>query len=176
MKVPLGLDNPFRLTYEPNLKVFGVGIVRNKPNRVGDLQETQSSFRLLDDTTFDALANYNCEMNERLTAVATYTPEINGKLTPVFCVGVHTDGPEIEPTAGRILVLSAVPVGGQSKTSSLHISLLTAADVQGCIYALSFINETVIAAVNSSVILFKLENSNDVLRLERLSDWNHNYL
>ncbi|KAG6878094.1 hypothetical protein C0993_012421 [Termitomyces sp. T159_Od127] len=174
--VPLGLDNPFRITYEPNLKVFGVGIVSNKPTRIGNFQETQSSFRLLDDTTFDALANYNCEINERLTAIATYTPEINGISTPVFYVGVHTDGPEIEPTAGRILVLSAVPVGGQSKTSNLHLSLLAAADVQGCVYALSFINDTVVATVNSSVILFKLESSDGVPRFERISDWNHNYL
>lgn len=90
-------------------------------------------------------------MNQRLTAVSTYTPEINGKLTPVFCVGVHTDGAEIEPTVGRILVLSAVPVGGQSKTSSLHLSLLAAADVQGCVYAISFVKDTIIATVNSSV-------------------------
>ncbi|KAG6903292.1 hypothetical protein C0995_000187 [Termitomyces sp. Mi166 len=174
--IPLGLDNPFRLTYEPSLKVFGVGIVSNEPNRVGDVQKTQSSFRLFDDTKFDLLANYNCEMNERLTAVATYSPEIDGKSTPVFCVGVHTDEAELEPTEGRILVLSAIPAGGQSRTLSLHLSLLATADVQGCVYAISFIKDIVIATVNSSVMLFKLQSSDDILHLERLTDWNHNYL
>ncbi|KAH0586144.1 hypothetical protein H2248_007410 [Termitomyces sp. 'cryptogamus'] len=174
--IPLGLDNPFRLTYEPSLKVFGVGIISNKPNRVGDIQETQSSFRLFDDTTFHFLASYNCEIDEQLTAVASYSPEIDGKSTPVFCVGVHTDKAELEPTEGRILVLSAVPDGGQLKTSSLHLSLLAESDVKGCVYAISFIKDIVVASVNSSVMLFQLQSSDDVLRLVCLTDWNHNYL
>ncbi|KAG6907853.1 hypothetical protein DXG01_007117 [Tephrocybe rancida] len=173
--IPLGLDNPSRITYEPNLKVFGVGIVRAVPNRIGDLQWTKSSFRLLDHITFATLANFNCEDTERLSAVATYAPEIDGKSNPVFCVGVYTETTELEPNEGRLLILSA-STSEQSKISSLQFSHVATADVKGCVFAISFIKDTIIAAVNSSVMAFKLKSSDGILTLEALSAWNHNYI
>ncbi|KAG6831954.1 hypothetical protein H0H92_006555 [Tricholoma furcatifolium] len=172
----LGLDNPMKISYAPQLKAFGVAVVRTEPKRVGDVQWPQSSFRLLDDTTFDNMANYNCEPNERLTALATHTLEINGMSTTAFCVGVHKDALEVEPNEGRLLILSAKPPAEQTKTPQLQLSLLAATEVKGCTYAISIINDMIVAAVNSSVMLFKLNSSGDINTLDLVSEWNHNYL
>ncbi|KAG6837618.1 hypothetical protein H0H93_006139 [Arthromyces matolae] len=176
--IPLGLDNPFRITYEPSLKVFGVGVVRHdiytQPARVGDPQCIASSFKLLDDVGFNA--TYTCEQNERIASVATYTPEVNGSRAPIFCLGVHVDEDEIEPSRGKLLLLSATHTGESSRFFSLHMSTLAEADVKGCVYAISFIKDIIVAAVNSSVIVFKLQTSGDVSQVVRLGEWNHNYM
>ncbi|KAG6831652.1 hypothetical protein H0H87_004602 [Tephrocybe sp. NHM501043] len=187
--ISLGLDNPTKIVYERSLKAFGVGIYRTEPNRICDMNFIQSSFRLLDYTTFNTLANFNCLPEERLSAVATYSPEIDGVPKPVFCLGVFKDTFEIEPNEGRLLILSAIP---PSKPERLQRStaqkskadpqwpwqlyLIAAADVKGCVYAISFIKDVVVATVNSSVMAFKLKKSDDSFVFELLSEWNHNYM
>ncbi|KAG6854676.1 hypothetical protein C0991_003324 [Blastosporella zonata] len=174
--IPLGLDNPVGIVYEPSLKVFGVGIARTEPYRIGGSHHTQYSFKLFDHITFTPLANFHCKANyERLGAVATFAPVIDGRSTPLFCIGVHVDSGDVEPTEGRLLILSASSIE-QSKTSSLQMSLVAEADVKGCVYAMSFITDVVVAAVNSSVMMFKIKSSEGIFSLELLSEWNHNYL
>ncbi|GLB38302.1 putative CPSF A subunit region [Lyophyllum shimeji] len=178
--IPLGLDNPLRIAYEPSLKVFGVGISRTEPYRLGDLVESQSSFRLMDDATFTTLANFNCEPGEQVSAVAAHCPVINGTPMPLFYVGVFTPGPDAEPREGRLLAFSASSSDSQSRTSSLQLFLVSEVDVQGCVYSLTFVNDTVVAAVNSAVRSYRLTTSDDVptpsWSLELLSEWNHNYV
>ena len=52
-QIPLGYDNPRRIAYNAELKIFGVACNRPTPNRVGDAITSRNSFILYDDTTFD---------------------------------------------------------------------------------------------------------------------------
>lgn len=173
--VSLGLDNPRRLVYQPNLKVFGVACTRTVPGRIGGLESSTSSFKLLDDTTFSDLSTFNCETDEEITALTTLSPLVGDKTMPLFCLGTFTYEPdEKEPTNGRLLIFTAF-----QSASSLQLSLIASADVKGCVYSLALINDTIVAAVNSSVMLYGLKVSDDVpspsFTLQLLSEWNHNY-
>ncbi|KAF5382718.1 hypothetical protein D9615_002834 [Tricholomella constricta] len=174
--IDLGLDNPRRVAYEPNSRVFGVGITRIEPNRIGDPEWPKSSFRLLDDATFSALANFNCEQDEEVTAVMTYSPVIKEKPMPVFCVGTYTYAAEREPSEGRLLIFSAYSSESLSKTSGLQLFLVASADVKGAVYSLTIVNDMIVAAV----MLYRLKSSDNVptpsYSLELLSEWTHNYL
>ncbi|KAJ7082256.1 hypothetical protein B0H15DRAFT_736319, partial [Mycena belliarum] len=91
VQIPLGLDAPQRITYEPSLKVFGVVCTRREPSRIGEPEFTpKSSFRLLDDTTFNHFSEYNCETDEEITCVTTLTLEMDGESTAFFCLGTYT--------------------------------------------------------------------------------------
>jgi len=59
--------------------------------------------------------------------------------------------------------------------------MLTFADVAGCVYSLKVVEDKIVAAVNSSILLFRLDISLDqsstvVFSLKMIVDWNHNYL
>lgn len=95
-----------------------------------------------------------CNPDEEITAVASLSiTDANGQPKPLFCLGTyvfHAD--DKEPVAGRLLIFAANSLEDQSK-SSLHLSLVTSLDVKGCVYALTLVDEMIVAAVNSSVSL-----------------------
>ncbi|KAJ7202805.1 mono-functional DNA-alkylating methyl methanesulfonate N-term-domain-containing protein [Mycena pura] len=177
--IPLGLDAPQRIVYEPSLKVFGVACTRREPTRVGTAEPApKSSFRLLDDTTFNLLSQFNCDADEELTCVTACTLEQDGDSTAFFCLGSYMfSAEESEPKIGRILVFSAYPPGAESRSSSIELSLTASVDVEGCVYAITTVKGLLAAGVNSAVMLFRLEvdPATNRTKLHNLSKINLNY-
>jgi len=148
--IPLGLDNPRRITHHPALKVFGVACVSTAPPRIGEAEERLSSFKLIDDITFSHLGSFVCEADEEIVATLTLPNADTGR--PCFCVGtVQIHPEEREPSSGRILLFSFGPTEGSASSSTPSLKLVTATPVSGCVYQLAFINGLIAAAVNSSV-------------------------
>jgi DNA damage-binding protein 1 len=52
LQIPLGLDNPRRITYHNMLKMYGVVCVRSEPIRQGEPESVASSFKILNETSF----------------------------------------------------------------------------------------------------------------------------
>jgi DNA damage-binding protein 1 len=93
------------------------------------------------------LGTFNFETDEEVTALATLSPRIGDKSLPLFCLGTYIYEPdEKEPTKGKLRLFTAF-----SSASDLQLSLVTSADVKGCVYSLAIVGDTVVAAVNSSV-------------------------
>ena len=59
------------------------------------------------------------------------------------------DPHEREPSQGRVALLQTTLVGNVSASQTLTV--MTAAEVKGCIYALTSVGDILVAAVNSSV-------------------------
>ncbi|KAJ7714198.1 mono-functional DNA-alkylating methyl methanesulfonate N-term-domain-containing protein [Mycena metata] len=160
--IPLGLDAPQRIVYEPSLKVFGVACSRQEPTRVGTTEPTpKSSFRLLDDTAFNNLSQYNCNPDEQITCVASLT--LNEE--PFFFVGTYILKPDEDiPTSGRLLAFST---GRQSKP---QLSLFASKGLPGCIYTIAKMNDTTIAiGVDSAVMVLTLDTDVRLLPEQRFS-------
>lgn len=67
---------------------------------------------------------------------------------PFFCVGTYVyKAGEVEPSAGRLMVFTA----STSTSSNLALSLMASTKVPGCVYALTVVQNQIVAAVNSSV-------------------------
>jgi DNA damage-binding protein 1 len=70
-----------------------------------------------------------------------------------FCVGTFFfREEEREPSAGRVLVLAAKRLSPHT----MHTSLAASHPVSGCVYALTLVNDLIVAAVNTSVCLAHL--------------------
>ncbi|KAJ7729698.1 CPSF A subunit region-domain-containing protein [Mycena maculata] len=174
--IPLGYDAPQRIVHEPSLKVFGVACTRQEPTRIGAPESTtSSSFRLLDETTFNNLSQFNCETDEEITCATTVTVEE----TAFFCLGTYMfRSDECVPKAGRILIFSAFPPPKcQSRSSSLQLSLAASTDVHGCVYSVTTVKGLIAAGVNSAVMLFRLDvdPSSKGCKLQKVSEIDLNY-
>ncbi|KAJ7644328.1 CPSF A subunit region-domain-containing protein [Roridomyces roridus] len=176
--IPLDLDVPHRIVYAPALKVFGVACTRQEPTRVGELElGPTSSFRLLDDVTFNNISQFNCEPDEEVTCVTIITLEQDdGESTPFFCVGTCTSGSEEKiPGNGRLLIFSAYPT--EASRSNPQLALAASADVHGCVYAVTTVKGLIAIGVNSATMLFRLDinPSSKTCKLQKVSEMNHNY-
>jgi DNA damage-binding protein 1 len=98
------------------------------------------------------LGQFYCDSDEEITSVVSFSITIEGQKKPLFCLGtVFYKAEEKEPTAGRLLIFTAYTLTTQSKSSSLELSMLTFANVKGCVYSLKVVENKIVAAVNSSV-------------------------
>ncbi|KAF8908996.1 CPSF A subunit region-domain-containing protein [Gymnopilus junonius] len=177
-----GLENPRRIAHAPSLKAFGVGCTRVEPGRIGTYESLTSSFHVVDDNSLSRLGQYQCEPDEEITAVLSFNSIVENESKPFFCLGTMLYKPEEkEPSVGRLLIFTAYTATGTSKTSSLELSLVASAEVQGCVFALKYVNDKIVAAVNSSILLYNFdvsleESQAPVFSLKRLAEWNHNYM
>ncbi|KAF8208666.1 mono-functional DNA-alkylating methyl methanesulfonate N-term-domain-containing protein [Mycena galopus ATCC 62051] len=177
--IPLGLDNPQRIVYEPSLKIFGVACTRREPVRIGAPEAPfRSSFRLLDDTAFSHLSQYTCEAGEEITCVTTLTLKQDEKSTAFFCLGTYTvDGDETVPPTGRLLVFSAYSPQAESWSQNFELSLAASAEVRGCVYSITTVKGMIAIGVDSSVMLFQLQMDKETKHcgLQNISSLNVNY-
>ncbi|KAI0269851.1 CPSF A subunit region-domain-containing protein [Gloeopeniophorella convolvens] len=183
--VPLGLDNPRRLVYDERLRAFAVACVRNDPGRVGDIESSTSSLKLLDDKTFDALGQFTCQPDEEITAI-TSLPLPGGD--SVICVGTVFFRPEErEPSQGRVLLFTTEPLLDAS--GKRELKKLAEIDANGCVYALACVKGLLAAAIGPSVSTLASSLTLSDARLLQISvykldggdlsvvaRWNHNYL
>ncbi|KAF5362887.1 hypothetical protein D9758_007154 [Tetrapyrgos nigripes] len=172
---PLGLDCPRRIAHDPTMKVFGVNCIRTEPVRVGNDPLETSVFRVLDETTFQELAQFTCDTDEQAMSLTLLKYSEDGQPRTFFCVGtVYLRNDEREPKEGRILVFSVFQVS----PTNTQLSLVVDEKINGCVYSLvAMSNGTLAAAVNSSVMLFRMGgNEMESFSLQRIVDWNHNYV
>ncbi|KAF5360619.1 hypothetical protein D9756_004828 [Leucocoprinus leucothites] len=186
--IPFGLDNPRKIAHQPLLKAFGVAFTRTEPARIGDEESISSSFKLIDDTSFEVLARFSCDSNEEVTSVIPFSAVVNDVLTPFFIVGTFLYYPEeTEPETGRLLLISvSTSTNPRNPKPSYQLSLVASTEVKGCVYALTSTTSKdeehprFVAAVNSSIMLFRLKVDKNVfpvgLELRKVAEWNHNYL
>ena len=53
LQIPLGLDNPVQVAYHPELKIFGVGCLREEPPTAAGGGPITSSFKLIDAMAYE---------------------------------------------------------------------------------------------------------------------------
>ncbi|EIN12704.1 hypothetical protein PUNSTDRAFT_97523 [Punctularia strigosozonata HHB-11173 SS5] len=170
--VPLGVDVPKRITYNNESHLLGVACIRKEPHRIGDDEGTiRSSFRLLDDTSFGELDRFDLEADEDITSAVVLSLGTAEAYTSHFCIGTadFTSDDQLEVSKGRLVVFDP---------STKVLSPVATLDVNGCVYALASIQGLVAAAVNSAVIVYRLETDGPTFsskRLVQLANWNHNY-
>ncbi|KZT73848.1 hypothetical protein DAEQUDRAFT_357103 [Daedalea quercina L-15889] len=172
--VPFGLENPKRISHHAPLKAFLVACTRTAPPRIGDAEDRISSLKVLDDTTFSALSTFACEPGEEITATLAMSGKDEHPSPCSICIGtVEFQVDEREPSAGRIILFSLDSGAGLAPT----LRMLASQDVGGCVYQLVNVKGMIVAAVNTSVMVFKTETMNaSTIRLNKVSEWNHNYI
>ncbi|KAL6302826.1 mono-functional DNA-alkylating methyl methanesulfonate N-term-domain-containing protein [Sparassis latifolia] len=173
--IPLGVENPRRIAHHPSLKVFGVACNRTNPPRIGDFEGTVSCFKILDDVSFDQLSQFVCELGEEVTAVLAL-PRRENQSFPCFCVGiVELEMGEREPSKGRIVMFSLGSRDGGISSANPALRLISSEHTRGCVYQLVSVEDKIVAAVNTSVVLYKIDNTDGSASLRKLTEWNHNY-
>ncbi|TDL17702.1 hypothetical protein BD410DRAFT_901246 [Rickenella mellea] len=173
--ISMGLDNPVRIAYSPEANAFGVGCVKTSPNKVNDLEQSTSSFQILDDLSYENLSTHPLAQDEEVTAVSTAVMEHEDNSVPFFCVGSMMCEPGLsEPTRGRILLIT---VSNMRKDPESLPHIYASSDTRGCVYAFANINGKLAAAVNTGVVLYRLEQlqGSNTGNLIKVAEWNHNY-
>lgn len=133
------------------------------------------------------LAQFDCDADEEITSIIPFSAVVNDAVTSFFIVGTFIYHPEEpEPEKGRLLLISVSKTNNpRNPRQGYQLSLATFTEVGGCVYALLPITNVkgitrVVAAVNSSVMLFGLDIDTNVfpsgLELRKVTEWNHNYL
>ncbi|KAI0078212.1 hypothetical protein K474DRAFT_1745998 [Panus rudis PR-1116 ss-1] len=177
-QVPLGFENPRRIAYNPSYNAFGVACAHLQPSRIGDADAARSLLNIYDATSYNRTAQFGCEPEEEISAIVDLSdlePTQSPFGPPFMAIGTfqHLLG-EREPSKGRIVVFSLEPTAPFAST--LHI--LTEKEVNGCVWAMNVIRDRfIVAAVNSSVILYELSKApvTGEIILHEHHVWNHNY-
>ncbi|PCH40170.1 hypothetical protein WOLCODRAFT_67201 [Wolfiporia cocos MD-104 SS10] len=174
--ISLGLDNPRRIAHHPASGAFAVACKTTIPPRVGEFQDAHSTLKILEDSTFNQIATFTCEPDEEISAVLAL-PEPPKHLGSCFCVGtVQFQAGQQEPSSGRIL-LFALDKQRDMDSAIPELRLVASTPVKGCVYQLVSIEEVIIAAVNTSVVLLKTNTLNgSPSPLSQVTEWNHSYL
>lgn len=133
------------------------------------------------------LAKFDCDADEEIVSVIPFSATVDDVLTPFFIIGTFIFHPEeYEPEMGRILLISVSTTHNpRNPRQGYQLSLAASIEVRGCVYALTPIVDDkqvtrVVAAVNSSVMLFCLDIDTEIypagLHFRKVTEWNHNYL
>ncbi|KAG1776175.1 CPSF A subunit region-domain-containing protein [Suillus placidus] len=166
--IPLGLNNPLRVTHIPALRVFAVACRCITPARISDLEDIRGSIQVFDDISFNKLGHFNLEQGEEPTSLLSFTTNSGSYL----CVAAVTlEDEDTEASKGRIFVLEMT-----SNALQVNMSVVTSYDVKGCPYALTSVNSMIAAAVNSMVVVFKMDTGSGNMIMAKIATWNHNYL
>ncbi|KIJ59461.1 hypothetical protein HYDPIDRAFT_177805 [Hydnomerulius pinastri MD-312] len=168
--IPLGYDSARRIVHNPSWRAFAVACVRITPAQIGYAEVFSSSVQLFNDTSFEKLSQLDVEDGEEVTALHSFTTTVSGVPTSFVCAGVATfDEGEKEPSQGRLILL-------QTDTLQMRLTVATSISIRGCVYALTSVNGNIIAAINSSVVVYNVEGSEKNVSMTQATIWNHNYL
>jgi len=174
--IPLGLDNPRRIVHHPALKIFGVACLRENPARLGEPESITSSFKILEDGSCTQLGQYDCGQEEEITAIHTLSVPHQKCSLPCFAVGsCKYESGETEPKRGQLMVFRV----HHESFSPPKLILAASTQVYGCIFALTTVDGMIAAAVNSSVVVFRIVATNDMsspsLALHKVAVWDRSH-
>ncbi|KAF9236524.1 CPSF A subunit region-domain-containing protein [Melanogaster broomeanus] len=159
--VPLGYDSPRRIVHNPSWGAFAVSCLRPMPAQIGEAEMFSSSVQLFHDVSFEKLTELEVDQGEEVTSLHSFTVTLSGVPMSFVCAGVtSSDDREREPSQGRLILL-------QANSSRTSLIVMASVNVRGCVYALTSIDGTIIAAVNSSV---------GIIHICKPAVFNHNYL
>ncbi|KAG6333787.1 hypothetical protein ID866_5298 [Astraeus odoratus] len=147
--VSLGHDSPRCIVHCPSWKAFAIASSQAKPAQVCEAETFTSSVQLFNETSFERLAQFTVHGGEEVTALHYLTVTLAGVPMSFVSAGITTYDAQ-EPAA--------------------------TAEVKGCIYALTSKDNTVVAAVNSMLVLLRIEGTEKKISLSQIAVWNHNYL
>ncbi|KAI0304406.1 CPSF A subunit region-domain-containing protein [Multifurca ochricompacta] len=168
--IPLGPENPRRLEYDRSLHAFAVACVRSEPARIGENEYSTSSLKLLDDKTFDVLSQFTCQSSEEVTTIQMIP--LSEEDTAVICVGTVFFKPgEKEPSQGRLLLFSA-EWDSTLLNPKRQLKKISDMSVNGCVYALTRVNQLLAASIGPTVVLYKVDSTG----FQAAANWSHNYL
>ncbi|KIJ17938.1 hypothetical protein PAXINDRAFT_72888 [Paxillus involutus ATCC 200175] len=168
--VPLGYDSPRRVVHSPSWGTFAVACMRPTPAQIGQAEMFSSFVQLFSDLSFEKLTELEVDQGEEVTSLHSFTATLSGVPTSFVCAGVTSyDDREREPSQGRLILL-------QASDSRGSLMVMASVNVKGCVYALTSVNGTIIAAVNSSVVVYNLEGTVNDVSMTQAAVFNHNYL
>ncbi|KAH7910836.1 CPSF A subunit region-domain-containing protein [Hygrophoropsis aurantiaca] len=172
--IPLGNDVPRRIAHSPSLRAFGVACIRETPCRIGETSSLVGSIHVYNDTTFEKIGHVILKENEEVLSLQNLVVSLDAGTTPLLCAGTMIfRGDESEPSDGRLILLSS-----DTSRSQPPIVIAASEHVKGCVYATASTCGMVAAAVNSSVIVYRLDHIGNqaTLTLCKVAEWNHNYV
>ncbi|VDB85583.1 unnamed protein product [Peniophora sp. CBMAI 1063] len=179
--IPFGTNNPVCITHDPESHTFGVGCIRSDPIPLHTSVPTPSAhsdsistFRVLDDTSFEGLSVYTCQPHEAIVSTTRFIHRGDSDSRTFFAVGtMFTHSVERnEPTEGRVLLFdSDRPRATDRLKPDAH------APVKGSVYALEECDGHLIAAVSSAIVVFKYNRAEGPDgSLQSVFVWNHDYI
>ena len=144
--VSLG-EQPRRLAHLEGAHAFALLTTRLTPAADGEGEDDEVAFvRLLDDQSFERLAELQLQPKEMCISVAYVTLAAADLAAPVLVVGTaYTHDDEPEPSSGRILVLDV-----HDRTFELKAEV----PVRGAVYSLEPFNGMLVAGVNNKLQLY----------------------
>lgn len=184
--VSLGLDNPVRISHYPDLRILCVGCQRIQPHRVGEAALESASVKFFDDSTFDQLHHFACELDEEVTVITTVSLNCDDRGYKTYvAVGTQYYKPGmVEASEGRILLFEGRPTGNIS--TGLIPDIAASYKTKGCVFSLADVQGRLVAAVNESVYILHLQPIEQGSTLPHthpsgyelavLQRWTHNYI
>ncbi|KDQ09897.1 hypothetical protein BOTBODRAFT_147991 [Botryobasidium botryosum FD-172 SS1] len=169
---PFGLDNPRRIAHHNGAGAFGVGCVRTELPSSSESESFSSSFKILNETTFQILQSFSCEQEEKVSSVSALTLACGEDEVQCFVVGTVVEGiGKPVPEKGRILIFEP------AEDKKFFMSASVAA--KGCVWDLAVMQGKLVAAVNSRVTVYELRNGGTPgadRSLAALASWHRGYV
>ncbi|KAF8133979.1 CPSF A subunit region-domain-containing protein [Boletus edulis] len=168
--IPLGYDSPRRIVHSPSCGIFAVACTRPTPAQVGQPETFSSTVQVFNHTSFGKLSEFEVEEGEEVTSLHAFTATLSDVPTSLLCAGITSyDDGEREPSRGRLVLL-------QPNGSRASLVVMASVIVRGCVYAIASRQNMILAAVNSSVVVYKIEETEKQVSMTEASTFNHNYL
>ncbi|KAG8214764.1 CPSF A subunit region-domain-containing protein [Butyriboletus roseoflavus] len=158
--IPLGYNSPRRIVHSPSWGIFAVACTRPVPAQIGQAEVFSST----------ELSEFEVDQGEEVTSLHAFTVTLSGAPSSLLCVGVTSyDAGEREPSRGKLVLL-------QANGSRAFLVVMASVSIKGCVYAITSMQNMILAAVNSSVIVYQVEGTEKQVSLTQSTVFNHNYL
>ncbi|KAG9315581.1 CPSF A subunit region-domain-containing protein [Chiua virens] len=168
--IPLGYSSPRRIIHCPSWGIFAVACTRSTPAEIGQAEIFDSTVQVFNHTSFEKLSEFEVDQGDEVTSLHTFVATLQDEQTSFLCVGVTSyDSGEREPSRGRLVLL-------QANGPRALLVVMASANVKGCVYAITSVQNRVLAAVNSSVIVYEVEGTPNHISMTQTTAFNHNYL
>lgn len=101
------------------------------------------------------LAQFKSEPNEELSAVVVFTRKEGNKDVPYICAGSVIWPEGDKPVTGKLRIFTPVTLRGKEARGELKP--VASQDVVGSVYALKWVNDKLVAAVESAVRMISFQ-------------------
>lgn len=103
---------------------------------------------------FPVLAQWKAELNEEMSALVAFTRKEGDQDVPYICTGSVVWPEGDKPVTGRIRVFTLVATSG--KDGRTELNPVASKEVEGSVYALKWVNDKLVAAVETAVRMIAL--------------------